>query len=235
MSNKLKIQRTFYSYLCRMNFSLIYQLIRKDVLIEWRQKYAFNGIILYVISTLFVIQLSFQRLRPDIWVTLFWIVILFSAVNAVAKSFMQESKGRLLYYYTISSPEDIILSKFIYNMLLLILLSLITFMGFILLFGNVIGNINFFLIILLLGSTGFAASFTMISGIAAKGSGGATLMTVLSFPVILPQLLLLIKLSKRAADGFDISIGSKELVSLFAINMIVVVVSYMLFPYLWRD
>ena len=98
-----------------MNLSLIYQLVRKDILIEWRQKYAFNGILLYVFSTLFVIQMSFQKLRPDIWITLFWMVILFASVNAVAKSFLQESKGRLLYYYTLSSAEDIILSKLFYN------------------------------------------------------------------------------------------------------------------------
>ncbi len=218
-----------------MNLSLIYQLVRKDILIEWRQKYAFNGILLYVFSTLFVIQMSFQKLRPDIWITLFWMVILFASVNAVAKSFLQESKGRLLYYYTLSSAEDIILSKLFYNFLLLLILSFITYFGFAVIFGNVIGNIGFFFLILVMGSLGFAANFTMISGIAAKGSGGATLMTILSFPVILPQLLFLIKLSKRAADGFDISVASKDIMALMAINMIVIIVSYMLFPYLWRD
>jgi heme exporter protein B len=125
-----------------MNLSLIYQLVRKDILIEWRQKYAFNGILLYVFSTLFVIQMSFQKLRPDIWITLFWMVILFASVNAVAKSFLQESKGRLLYYYTLSSAEDIILSKLFYNFLLLLILSFITYFGFAVIFGNVIGNIG---------------------------------------------------------------------------------------------
>lgn len=218
-----------------MNLKLIYHLLSKDVLLEWRQKYAFNGIILYVFATLFIIQLSFQKLRPDIWITLFWIVILFASVNAVAKSFMQEGRGRLLYYYTISSPQNIILSKFIYNALLLTLLSVITFLGFILLFGNVIGNINYFLVVLVLGSIGFAASFTMISAIASKAKGSATLMTVLSFPIILPQLIQLIKLSRRAADGFTMDVGSKEMLALASINLIVVIVSYLLFPYLWRE
>lgn len=218
-----------------MNLKLIYHLLSKDVLLEWRQKYAFNGIILYVFATLFIIQLSFQKLRPDIWITLFWIVILFASVNAVAKSFMQEGRGKLLYYYTISSPQNIIISKFVYNALLLILLSVITFIGFILLFGNIIGNVNYFLVILGLGSIGFAASFTMISAIASKAKGSATLMTVLSFPIILPQLIMLIKLSKRAADGFTMDVGSKDMLALASINLIVVIVSYLLFPYLWRE
>jgi hypothetical protein len=49
---------------------------------------------------------SFQ---VPVWNSLYWIIILFSAVNAVAKSFVQEHQGRQLYYYMIASPEAIIL------------------------------------------------------------------------------------------------------------------------------
>jgi heme exporter protein B len=200
-----------------------------------RQKYAINGILLYVFSTLFIIKSSLFTVRPDVWIALFWIVILFASVNAGAKSFIQEGRGRLLYYYTIASPEDIILAKLLYNCVLLLILAFLSLGGFVVFFGDIIGNPLYFAVIILLGSIGFAASFTMISGIASKAKGSATLMTVLSFPVVLPQLLLAIKLSKRAVDGFDFSVGSKELVALGLINLIVIIVSYMLFPYLWRE
>jgi heme exporter protein B len=161
--------------------------------------------------------------------------MLFASVNAGAKSFIQEGRGRLLYYYTIASAEDIILAKFLYNCILLLVLGFLSLAGFIIFFGNIIGNLNYFIIILILGSVGFAASFTMISGIASKAKGSATLMTILSFPIVLPQLLLSIKLSKHAIDGFTISVGYKDLIALGAINLIVIIVSYMLFPYLWRE
>ena len=218
-----------------MNLRLIYHLFYKDIVLELRQKYALNGIILYVFSTLFIIQISFNHVKPDAWITLFWIVILFASVNAGAKSFVQEGRGRLLYYYTISSPENIIFSKFLYNCVLLTILALLSLGGFILFFGNIIGNMTYFLVVLLLGSTGFAATFTMISGIASKAKGSATLMTILSFPVVLPQLLLLIRLSRKAVEGFTMDVGRKDLMALAAINIILIVVSYMLFPYLWRE
>ncbi|MGZ5243498.1 MAG: heme exporter protein CcmB [Bacteroidia bacterium] len=219
-----------------MNPTHIYHLIFKDILLEWRQKYAFNGIILYVFSTLFIISISFKKVQPDTWITLFWIVILFASVNAGAKSFIQDGKSKLLYYYVLASPESILLSKFVYNCLLLILLGFITLAGFVLLFGNVVENMGFFSLIVLLGSIGFAATFTMISAIASKAKGSATLMTILSFPVILPQLLLLNKLSRFAVQGFELlTVGNKELFSLMAINLIVVIISYLLFPYLWRE
>jgi heme exporter protein B len=218
-----------------MNPRLIYHLLRKDIILEIRQKYALNGIILYVFSTLFIIQLSFTRMEPMAWITLFWIVILFASVNAGAKSFIQEGKSRQLYYYTISSPEDIIISKFLYNCILLTILGLLNLLGFMVFFGNVIQNIPYFLLILLLGSTGFAANFTMVSAISSKAKGSATLMSILSFPIIIPQLLLLIRMTKRAMDGMEIYAGRKDLLGLLALNMIIVIVSYMLFPYLWRE
>jgi heme exporter protein B len=61
------------------------------------------------------------------------------------------------------------------------------------------------------------------------------LMAVLSFPVIIPLLMLLIKLSKNAMDGLDRSVSYDEIGVLVLINIIVVSVSLLLFPYLWRD
>jgi heme exporter protein B len=214
---------------------LVYYLLLKDVLLELRQKFALNGIMLYVFSTLFIIRMGFSNIDATTWSTLFWIVMLFASVNAGAKSFIQEGKSRLLYFYTISSAENIIISKFVYNCLLITLLGLLSYLGFILFFGNIMQNTGFFLVILLLGSTGFAGTFTMISGIASKARGSATLMTILSFPIVLPQLLFLLRLSQKAAEDYAMYSGREDLLALLAVNVIVVIVSYMLFPYLWRE
>jgi len=218
---------------------LIYELLKKEVVLELRQKFALNGILLYVFSTLYIILIGFEKVSAEAWITLYWIVILFASVNAGAKSFIQEGKGRLLYYYSISSPQDIILAKLLYNCILIGIISLLAFVGFNVFFGPAVDQTWNFLLIMLLGSVGLAGVFTMVSAIASKARGSATLMTILSFPVIIPQLLLLIKLSRRAASlaisHISMDIGSRELIGLCCINLIVIVVSYMLFPYLWRD
>ena len=41
----------------------VYFLIQKDLLLEWRQKYAFNGILLYVVSTVVVVYLAFMDIE----------------------------------------------------------------------------------------------------------------------------------------------------------------------------
>ena len=210
-------------------------LLKKEMVLEWRSKYAFNGLLLYVISTVFVCFQAFRQISPVTWNALFWIIMLFASVNAIAKSFMQENRGRQLYYYSIASPQAIILSKIFYNMFLMLLLSVIALGFYILVFKNPVGDPLFYLLSVLLGSISFASVFTMISGIASKANNSAALMAILSFPVIIPLLIVLIKLSKNAMDGLDRSVSLNEIGVLVAINFIVITASLMLFPYLWRD
>jgi len=219
--------------------SSISALLKKELLTEWRQKYAINGMLLYLTSTIFVCYMSFAlkagAIDPITWNALFWIILLFTAVNSVAKSFIQEKEGRMLYFYGIVSPEAIIISKVIYNSVLLLLLSGIGLLAYSLVMGNPVIDLPLFILSLVLGSLGFSSSLTMISGIASKAQNSGTLMAVLSFPVIIPLILMVIRLSKNAMDGLERSASSDEILILVAINAIVLAASYILFPYLWRS
>ena len=148
---------------------------------------------------------------------------------------MQEHAGRQLYYYTIASPESIILSKIIYNSFLNLFLGLLGYGVFSVILGNPVQDQGLFLLNLILGTVGFASSLTMVSGIASKAGNNATLMAILSFPVIIPILLMAIRISKNALDGLDWSVSGDKILSLVAINFLVSATSYLLFPYLWRS
>jgi len=218
-------------------------LLKKEILLEWRSKYAFNGVLLYVAATVYVCYIAFNLTSgfaqskgyPIVWNVLFWIIMLFASVNAIAKSFIQEGRGRLLYYYTIASPQAIIMSKIIYNALLMALLTVLALIVYMIFFTNTLGDPLFYFISVLLGSISFSTVFTMISAIAAKAGNSGTLMAVLSFPVIIPVILLLVKISKAAMDGIDRSLSYGNIGILCAINVIVVCTSLLLFPFLWRD
>jgi heme exporter protein B len=218
-------------------------LLKKEILLEWRSKYAFNGVLLYIVSTVFVCYVAFNLTPgfqqsqgyPVVWNVLFWIIILFASVNAIAKSFLQESRSRLLYYYTIASPHAIILSKTIYNALLMTLLSVLALLVYLVFFNNTLGDATWYFLVVLSGSITFSTIFTMVSAIAAKAGNNGTLMAILSFPVIIPVILLLVKVSKSAMDGIDRSLTYGNFGVLAAINVIVIAVSLILFPFLWRD
>lgn len=166
---------------------------------------------------------------------MFWIILLFSAVNAVAKGFLQESRGRMLYYYTLVPPQAVILAKIAYNALLLLGLALTGLLLYTVVLGNPVQNGVLFVGNVALGALGFASTLTLVSGIAAKASNSNTLMVVLGFPLMVPMLLLLIKVSKNALDGLEFEASQSSLLTLVALNLIVGAVSYLLFPFLWRS
>ena len=118
----------------------IFALFKKDLLLEIRQQYSFYGIILYVASTIFVLYLAMQQPEEKVWNGLFWMIQLFICVNAVAKSFLQESRERMLYFYTIAGPRDFILSKLLFNVVLMVVMSLLSLLLFRILLGNPIEN-----------------------------------------------------------------------------------------------
>jgi len=60
-------------------------------------------------------------------------------------------------------------------------------------------------------------------------------MAILSFPIVLPLLLVVIRVSKNAIIGISGEENLKHLLVLLSINVIVGTVSYLLFPYLWRS
>ena len=214
-------------------------LLRKEILLEWRQKYAFNGLLLYVGSTIFLAYLSFQtynqQLSAATWNVLFWIIMLFAAVNAVAKSFIQESSARYLYYYTLASPESVILSKMLYNVLLLLCIAVPGFGAYTMVLGNPVEDMPLFALGLLLGIVAFSGSLTLISAIAAKTSNPATIMAILAFPVMAPVMLMAIRISWNAISGVSIGESLNSVYALLAINLIMPAMSYILFPYLWRS
>ena len=211
-------------------------LIDKEIKLEWKQKYAFNGILLYVGATVFICYLSFREIVDvPVWNALFWIIQLFAGVNAIAKSFLQESRGRALYYYIVADPRDVIVSKIIYNFMLMMLLSVINFLFYSVLIGNPVENIPMFFFTLVLGSMGLSSVLSMVSAIASKAGHSAALMPILSFPVLLPLLMTTIRLSKNSIDGLDWAVNQQFVIILLSLNILIIAMGYLLFPYLWKE
>jgi heme exporter protein B len=230
--------RFFYpNQLIMTSFSKqVWALLRKELQLEWRQRYAIGGILLYVVATVVVVYMSLgQAVGGAVWGALFWVVILFASVNAVAKSFMQENQERQLYYYLLASPSAIIVSKTLYNVGLLQLISLLAWGVFAVVLGYPIVQSGLFGLTVFLGALGFAIAFTFVSAIAAKAQQSATLMAILSFPVIIPILLVLLRLTKIAANLMVDTAYYQDVVMLLSIDAILFSLVLILFPYLWRD
>lgn len=213
----------------------IITLFRKDLLLEIRQQYTLYGVLLYVVSTIFVLYLAMGHPDSDVWNGLFWMIQLFVCINAVAKSFLQESKGRMLYFYSIAGPTQFIISKLLFNALLMMVMSLLSLGLFQLLMGNPLRSPLQFIGLAVLGGVSLSLVFTFLAAIAAKAQQQAALMAILGFPIIIPQLLLLMKISSIAFASV-IQAGLAQMVLLLCgLDVLVILLSIILFPFLWKD
>lgn len=218
-----------------MKWSVFFWLMRKEFLLEFRQRYALSGILLYVFSMVFVVFVASIKVQPQVWNILFWLIVLFASVNAVAKSFTQESGARQLYYYQIADPVALLFAKILYNTILLSVLGGLAFVAYSVVAGNPVRDPALFALVLALGSLGFSITFTFLSSIAAKANNSATLMAILSFPVVLPILMTLMRLSAIALRLMQDTSYTRDIINLLAIDGILVTVAFVLFPFVWKD
>jgi heme exporter protein B len=217
-------------------YGRIFTLLKKDLLLELRQQHTFYGILLYIASTIFVLYLSVSDLEASVWNGLFWVIQLFVCVNAVAKSFLQESRGRMLYFYTIASPVEFIIAKMIYNVLLMLVMSLLSLFLYSVFLSNPLSNSLRFTGIVVLGGTSISMVFTLLAAIAARAQQNAALMAIMGFPIILPLLLLLMRLSKTAFGEVFRDGAVWQLCGLITgLDVLIAGMALILFPYLWKD
>ena len=81
---------SFQPYFCLMD--QIIALIKKDLLVDFRQKYVVAGIALYVFATIYIAYLAFNNvITSATWNALFWLILLFSSITGLGKSFGQEA------------------------------------------------------------------------------------------------------------------------------------------------
>ncbi len=219
-----------------MVFTAVTALIIKELRVEWRQKSAIAGILLYLAATMFTAFLAFEGLiGPREWNALFWLIMIFTSINAVLKSFIQESDARHLYYYTLVSPTEMIGAKIIYNALLMLVLGVFGFGVFMVFMGMPIGSPWLFFLNMIIGMTGFASVFTLVSAIASRAGGNFTLMAILGFPLVLPLLLLLTRVSAMCVSGTSFVLVSGDMLITVMLVIVSVILSVLLFPYIWRE
>ncbi len=215
----------------------MFNLIKKEFLLEFRQKSSIGAVLVYVVGTIFVSALCFKaKLDKPTWNALFWVITLFTSVTISGKSFLKETGGQALFNYLYYSPQQFIVSKILYNMVFMLCLSFVTFFFYGFFIKNEVENLTLFFIVLILASTGLAGVLSLMSAIAAKANGNFAIMSILSFPVLMPLILVVIRLSKQAVDGLEwAGVGFDFIAILVALNVLTIALSFILFPYLWRD
>lgn len=216
-----------------------YYLFKKDWESELRTRYAINALAMFILVTISVILFSIGQEQISEYLTggLLWVVIFFSAMSGLARAFVsEEERGTTLTLHLIAAPSTVFSGKLLFNLILVFLMNIAISILFSLLFqGFVIKNISLFIIAFILGNIGIGVASTIISAIIAKANTKGTLYPALSFPILLPLILILLELTKFSMDGNSIAASFTEIAALFCYDAIMGTASYLLFDFIWKD
>ncbi len=204
--------------------------------LEWRQRQSFLAIVLYLITSVYLAYLVFNGLvDKETWNALYWIILIFAAIQAAFRSFQNEADRRFLLYYQMLKPQVLILGKALYNFIYVFFVGVLGILVFSFLLGNHISDLPAFIVILIIAAAGFSAILTFVSGISAKAGDNPALPAILSIPLLYPQVMTLSKTSVRALTGFSWTLNTPYLLVLGLLAAVSLLLSYLLFNYLWRD
>ena len=218
-----------------MNPIRIFQLIKREFIIESRKKSTVAGIFLFTAMTVFLVYKTFNSIKPFEWNVMFWILILFSGVNAIAKSFIQDGNSSRIHDYTLFNPIELIFAKLIYNFIFMASIYLVIFLGFAFFLNNPVKDYHMFLGSSALGMFGISTIYTFISAISGHSDGSSLLMSILALPLTLPIILLLLRTSAASMRILqDTSIGN-DILLLGGIDLMCLGVVLLLFKVVWRD
>ena len=203
--------------------------------VEWRQKYAVQGVLVQMATSVLLIYLSLNTIALPVWNTLFWLMVLFNTINTIAKGFLQESEGKMLYYHSIARPRELILSKILFNALVSLFLLLVFAAAYSLVLGFKIQLPWQYLLVSVLFTLGLSTVFTMVSAIAAGAGNNHILIPVLGLPLMLPLLLVTVKSAKKAMDGIETNAIYFDMAALALLDVMVIYLAVLLYKFLWKN
>jgi heme exporter protein B len=219
--------------------SATYGVLLKDFKSEIRTRYALNALLMFVVTAVTIILFALQGESPDsdVLAGMLWTVIFFSSMSGLARSFVsEEERGTTLVLQLLTNPGVVFFGKLLFNALLslsltiaIAVLYMTTFSGF------VVKAFDVFATTIVLGSLGLASATTIIAAIIARAGTKGTLYPVLSFPILLPLLMTVMKTTTMALEGEPFSESLAQFQILVSYILVMVAGSWLLFDYVWKD
>jgi heme exporter protein B len=205
---------------------------------ELRTRYALNTLGLFAFTTLVVVAAALGPLgvsaarTGSVLPVLLWIILLFAAAAGLPRSFVTEEETGTATALRMAAPPSVLFAgKLAYGATLVLALELFVTPLFLAVMDLKVASPGLFTVTLAAGGYGLAAGSTLVAAIIAQARGKGTLFAVLSFPVLLPLLLLAVELTRAGVAGDS---GGTALMQILLYDGSVTIAGLMLFPVVWN-
>lgn len=210
----------------------------KDIKCEFRVKSALSAVLLFAITSAIAVSFTLQAYGGNSAVssTLLWLVIYFSAMSGLSRSFVREEETNTAPTLRLAArPASVYLGKLAFNWVLVIALQCVTAPLFIMFMGSSVGNWGQFIGVLLIGGLGLSAGATAAAAMVAKAATKGAVFAVICFPLLIPALAISIHGTNIAMAARGAISAASDIRTLIAFSGVIITASLMLFKFIWED
>lgn len=219
-----------------MSLSAILAVIAKDARCELRSKQATSAVLLFAVTSTVAVSFTLGALGSNsaVAATLLWIVIYFSAMAGLGRSFIHEEETGTASLLRLTVPaESVYLGKLIFNFLTLVCVEVVTVPLFVVLTGCRISGMGMFIALLVVGSLGLSAGATTAAAMVSRAASKGALLAAISFPLLAPALGVAIAGTNIAMQGSSGAASDIRLLIYYC--GVVITASLMLFRCVWEE
>lgn len=209
----------------------------KDWRSEARTRTALNTLGLFALTTLVLVgvglgPLGVSAAGVQVLPFLLWLVLLFATTAGLPRLFVHEEETHTATALRLAArPSAVFWGKLAHGLSLTLALEAIVTPLFVAMVQLPVERPGLLVVTLAAGGFGLAAASTVIAAIIAQAQGRSTLFAVLSFPLLVPLLLLVVELTRNAVVGDP---GGEALRQLLLYDGTLAVAGSMLFPVIWN-
>jgi len=216
-------------------FATLKTLIWKDLLQEWRSKDMLTAMLAFAILTIFIFNYAMEldpRTRASLAPGILWVVITFSGVLGLNRSFVAEQEQGSFDALVMAVPGlgSIWLAKQITNFLIMLLLILIVLPIYSLLYNQNLFN-PALIATFVLGAWAFSAAGTLLASMSSQSRMRDLLLPVMLFPILMPVNMAVVKAGEGIMNGLAFTSYQNWLLILLVYGIIMTTISLMVFDY----
>ena len=209
----------------------------KDARCELRSKQAISAVLLFAVTSTIAVSFTLGMIGSDAAVasTLLWVVIYFSAMAGLGRSFAHEEETYTAGLLRLAVPaESVYLGKLAFNFLTLAAVEVVTVPLFVLLTDCRVARVGAFIGMLLLGSAALSAGATAAAAMVSRAASKGALFAGVSFPLLAPALGIAIAGTNAALASSPAGCAADMRLLVYYCG-VVITASLMLFRCIWEE
>ncbi|MFA5536785.1 MAG: heme exporter protein CcmB [Bacillota bacterium] len=184
-----------------------WHIFQKDLLLEWHSKQVISSMLTFSVLVVVVFAFAFPPSRgitEAVFPGMIWVAFTFAGVLGLNRAFVSEKHQDCLMGLLLApcDPVSIYIGKTLGTFFLMVVMEIISLPLFLVFFDyRIVGSVGLLVLIIFLGTLGFATVGTLLGALAANTRSSEILLPLILFPIVVPILIASVKATGLILTG----------------------------------